>query len=125
LNHWTVGWLDWNLLLDQRGGPNHKDNYCSAPIMADVGKGTLYYHNSYYYIGQITRFVRPGAQRILSAASVDELETTAFVNPDGQIALVVLNRTGQDLRFVLKYDWQAALAESPAHSITTFCFSVQ
>jgi glucosylceramidase len=47
LNHWTIGWLDWNLLLDQRGGPNHKGNYCSAPLMADVTKGTLYFHNSY------------------------------------------------------------------------------
>ncbi|MGB8214024.1 MAG: glycoside hydrolase family 30 protein [Anaerolineales bacterium] len=122
LSHWTAGWMDWNLLLDQRGGPNHKDNYCSAPIMADVGKGTLYYNNSYYYIGQVTRFVRPGAQRIISASTLDELETIAFINMDGQIALVVLNRTEKPIRFALKYNEQAALADSPAHSIGTFRF---
>jgi glucosylceramidase len=122
LSHWTEGWVDWNLLLDQRGGPNHKGNFCSAPIMADVDKGTLYYLNSFYYIGQVTRFVRPGAQRILSAASLDQLETVAFLNPDGQIAVVVMNRTEKPIPFALKYNRQAALAESPARSINTFCF---
>lgn len=122
LNHWTAGWVDWNLLLDQRGGPNHKGNYCSAPLMADVGKGLLYYLNSYYYIGQVTRFIRPGAQRIISTSSVDELETIAFANMDGQIAAVILNRTDKSFNFALKYNGLAALAESPAHSISTFRF---
>jgi glucosylceramidase len=85
--------MDWNLLLDSHGGPNHKGNYCSAPLKADVGKGTLYYHNSYDYLGQVTRFVRPGAQRIISASPPDELESIAFINVDGQIAVVILNRS--------------------------------
>jgi glucosylceramidase len=124
LNHWSAGWVDWNLLLDHRGGPNHKGNFCSAPIMADTSKGTLYYQNSYYYLGQVTRFVRPGAQRIISASTLDELETVAFVNPDGQIAVVVLNRTEKSIRFALNFNGQSALAESPAHSINTFRFLV-
>ena len=33
LNRWTVGWLDWNLILDESGGPNHVGNLCSAPII--------------------------------------------------------------------------------------------
>ena len=122
LNNWTTGWMDWNLVLDQRGGPNHKGNYCSAPIMADLGKGTLYYHSSYYYLGQVTRFIRPGAQRIISASTLDDLETTAFLNLDGQIAVVVLNRSDTSFRFALKYNGLAAPVESPAHSINTFRF---
>jgi glucosylceramidase len=35
LNRWTVGWIDWNLLLDEQGGPNHVGNFCSAPFLAD------------------------------------------------------------------------------------------
>jgi glucosylceramidase len=123
LSHWSTGWLDWNLLLDQHGGPNHKGNYCSAPLMADTGKGTLYYHNSYYYLGQISRFVRPGAQRIISVSTLDELESLAFINVDGQIAVVVLNRSDKNLKFALKYEGLNASAESPAHSISTFRFS--
>lgn len=38
LNAWAVGWTDWNLVLDMQGGPNHLQNWCDAPIMADVDK---------------------------------------------------------------------------------------
>jgi glucosylceramidase len=124
LNHWTTAWIDWNLVLDPRGGPNHGGNYCSAPLMADYTKGTLYYHNSYYYIGHVSRFVRPGAQRIVSASTVDELETVAFINPDRSLAAVVMNRTEKGVSFGLKYNGGIALTDCPAHSISTYVFSV-
>ncbi|MGB7538924.1 MAG: glycoside hydrolase family 30 protein [Anaerolineales bacterium] len=120
LNHWAAGWIDWNLLLDQSGGPNHKSNFCIAPLMADTDKGTLQYHSSYYYIGHLSRFVRPGARRIVSASTLDELETTAFLNADGQIAAVVMNRSENSHRFSLKYNGLAALADSPPRSISTY-----
>ena len=30
----ACGWVDWNLLLDYTGGPNHLGNDCDAPIHA-------------------------------------------------------------------------------------------
>jgi glucosylceramidase len=90
--------------------------------MADYAKGVLLYHSSYYYIGHITRFVCPGARRIVSASTLDELETTAFLNPDGRIAVIVMNRSERPFEFGLKYHDQTARAESPAHSISTYCF---
>ena len=27
LNRWTVAWIDWNLILNEQGGPNHVGNY--------------------------------------------------------------------------------------------------
>jgi glucosylceramidase len=123
LNHWASGWIDWNLLLDRSGGPNHKGNYCIAPVMADTGKGALQYQNSYHYIGHITRFVRPGARRIVSASTLDELETAAFINPDGQIAAVVMNRSEKSIPFSLKSGGLAAAAKCPPRSISTFLFS--
>jgi len=122
LNRWTVGWVDWNLVLDEIGGPNHVGNYCSAPIIADTRTGEVLYQHSYDYIGHFSRYIRPGAQRIIAAPTRDELETTAFVNPDGQIAVVVLNRTEKDVPFALKFAGRVAVAESLAHSIQTFCW---
>jgi glucosylceramidase len=121
LNRWTVGWIDWNLVLDETGGPNHVGNYCSAPIIADTRDDTLHYQSSFYYIGHFSRFIRPGAVRVLCATSRDELEATAFVNPDGQLAVVVLNRSALSVPFTLKLNGAAALTESPPHSITTYC----
>jgi len=125
LNRWTVGWIDWNLLLDERGGPNHAGNYCSAPILVearDGGPARLAFQSSYAYIGHFSRFIRPGARRVIAAPDRDDLETTAFVNPDGRIAVVVLNRTDKDIALTLRYGGQAASTEAPPHSITTYVF---
>jgi glucosylceramidase len=122
LNRWTVGWIDWNMVLDETGGPNHAGNYCSAPIIADTQTDTLHYQSSYYTIGHFTRFVRPGAIRILCATTRDELEAAAFLNPDGQVALVVLNRSEESIPFALKFEGGAAETESPARSIQTCLF---
>jgi glucosylceramidase len=120
LNRWTVGWVDWNILLDERGGPNHVGNYCFAPIHADLRNDSLVFMNSYYYIGHFSRFIQPGAVRIACAPTRDELEATAFLNPDGTVALVVMNRTGDTVPFAVRFNGHAAKTESPGHSIQTY-----
>jgi glucosylceramidase len=119
LNRWTVGWIDWNLLLDEHGGPNHVGNYCSAPILADTENDRLQLQSSYSYIGHFARFVRPGAQRVLCAATRQVLESAAFVNLDGSIATVVMNRSDDAIRFELRVGELGATVELPARSIAT------
>jgi len=120
LNHWTVGWIDWNLLLDQSGGPNHVGNLCSAPILADTASDALLHQSSYWYIGHFARFVQPGARRVLCAATRQDLEAAAFVNPDGSTATVVMNRSEASIRFVLRLAGQDSAAELPPRSMATF-----
>jgi glucosylceramidase len=119
-NSGAVGWTDWNILLDETGGPNHVKNFCFAPVHGDTRNGTLHYMNSYYYIGHFSKFIRPGARRIASSSMAKELLSTAFLNPDGTMAVVVMNETGKAQPFYLWVDGQAAAVESPAHSIQTF-----
>jgi O-glycosyl hydrolase len=88
-----VGWVDWNTVLDENGGPNHVGNFCSAPIIADTRNDKLIFQSSYYYLGHFSRFIRSGAQRILCATNRDDLEATALASPDGTLAVIVLNRT--------------------------------
>ena len=75
--------------------------------------------NSYYYIGHFSKFIRPGAKRIISSSTTDKLLTTAFLNPDGKIAVVVLNVSDQAQPFSLWLGGKAARTSSPAHSIMT------
>ena len=119
LNHWTVGWIDWNLLLDAQGGPNHVGNFCSAPLLADTAADQLLPQSSHAYIGHFARFIHPGAQRVLCAANRQVLECTAAANPDGGVATVVMNRSDAPVRFVLVVDGQQMLVDLPAHAITT------
>ena len=119
LNHGTVGWIDWNILLDTKGGPNHVQNYCSAPILADVEQDRLIYNSSYYYLGHFARFIRPGAQRVLCGNIGKEIISTAFINVDGSIAIVILNEQEYPIRYALKMGELQTEAISPERSITT------
>jgi glucosylceramidase len=119
LNRWTVGWIDWNLVLDQQGGPNHVGNFCSAPIHTDAASDTFSLQSSYYYLGHFARFVRPGARRVLCASSRQDTEATAFRNIDGTSALVVMNRTESSQRLALRIDAARGVAELPPRSIAT------
>jgi glucosylceramidase len=118
-NNGAVGWTDWNVLLDENGGPNHVGNYCYAPIHGDTKTGKITYMNSYYYLGHFSKFIRPGARRIISSTTLDQLLTTAFLNPDGKIAAVVMNPGDQAQKFSFYLKGRAAAAEAPAHSILT------
>ena len=120
INRWTVGWIDWNLLLDERGGPNHVGNFCSAPILADRASGTLMHQSAYWVLGHFARFVRAGARRVLCASTRHEVEATAFVNPDGSRVTVAANRHGHALHLALRVDDGMWTIELPARSISTF-----
>jgi glucosylceramidase len=120
LNRWTVGWIDWNLLLDEQGGPNHVGNFCSAPLLAVPAEDSLHPQSSFAAIGHFARFVRPGADRVLCAATREALECTAFANPDRSVAVVVLNRSDHAMAFSLAIDGVPYAAKLPAHAIATF-----
>jgi glucosylceramidase len=120
LNRWTVGWIDWNMLLDETGGPNHVGNLCSAAVIADTVNDRLIFQSSYYYLGHFCRFIRPGAARILCASTREDLQVTAFRNPDESVAVVVLNRTDEERKFCLRLPDRAGNSAIPAHSISTY-----
>ena len=118
--HGANGWLDWNLLLDLRGGPNHVANFCDAPLVADPVANRVYYQSSYYYIGHFSKYVAPGARRIHCATTDPRLETVAFRNPDHTVVLIVFNPSAEECRFQLVIDGQGAMATSLPHSIVTY-----
>lgn len=121
-NNGTAGWTDWNVLLDETGGPNHVGNLCFAPLHADTKTGRLIYTNSFYYIGHFSKFIRPGARRVVSSPSRSALLSTAFVNPDGQVSVVVMNGGDKAVNYYLWVGGQAAEVTSLPHSIQTLLF---
>ncbi|MEO9021875.1 MAG: glycoside hydrolase family 30 protein [Ginsengibacter sp.] len=121
-NNGTTGWIDWNILLDQHGGPNHVGNFCFAAIHGNTQTGELIFTNSYYYIGQFSKFIHPGAKRIISSSSRSPLQTTAFRNEDGTIATVVLNEGDTKINYFIWVNGKAAEVTSLPHSIQTLVF---
>ncbi len=121
-NNGAVAWTDWNALLDETGGPNHVGNFCFAPVHAKTAEGSLHFMNSYFYIGHFSKFVRPGARRIVASSNRAQLLTTAFLNTDGTVAVVVMNPTREKIAYRLWLDGRAAETVSLPHSISTLVF---
>lgn len=102
-NHHLNGWIDWNLVLNTRGGPNHAFNFCGAPILVDSGKDSVYYTPLFYAITHFSKFVRPNAQRIaLDLNEGSPLWATAFINEDGSIVVVAFNPEETATSFTLQ-----------------------
>ena len=121
-NNGTVGWTDWNVLLDQNGGPNHVSNFCFAPIHFDTNTKVLIYTPSYYYIGHFSKFIRPNAKRVATAVSRSNLQSTSFLNTNGKIATVVMNQTNEKITYTIYVENQKAAIEIPAHAIQTLVY---
>jgi glucosylceramidase len=95
LNNWVDGWIDWNMVLDRQGGPNLAKNWCVAPVIVDPEKDEVYFTPLYYAMAHFSKFIRPGAVRIGFECSDPSLMVTAAQNPDGSIAVVVLNMNSE------------------------------
>jgi glucosylceramidase len=95
LNNWTEGWDVWNLILDQDNGPRHAGDvpgvHRNTIVNADTTTSEITYNPPFYVLGQFSRFIRPGAKRIVCTSNSDDFIATAALNSDGKIAVVVLN----------------------------------
>jgi len=118
-NNGTVAWTDWNILLDENGGPNHVGNFCFAPVHGNTKTGKLIFTNSYYYIGHFSKFIRPGAKRLSTGTTSNQLSATSFMNEDGSIAIVAMNDGDKPLDYFLTVDGKTAKLSMPEHSIQT------
>lgn len=121
-NNGTVGWTDWNILLDEIGGPNHVGNFCFAPIHADTKTGELIYTPSYYFIGHFSKFIGKNAKRISSVASRSQLITTSFLNQDGKVITVVMNQSNKKVTYNLCIGTNATEVSILPHAIQTLVY---
>jgi glucosylceramidase len=116
--------LDWNLIVDYKGGPNHVDNYCDAPIKANEAGDDYEKKLSYYYIGHFSRYIKEGASLVWCTGYTDGIDCAAFVNPDGERVVVLLNRSDEELPVIIKEGSSSVKLSLPSHSIKTVLYFV-
>ncbi len=121
-NNGIIAWTDWNILLDQNGGPNHVNNFCFAPIHANTTTDELIFTPSYYYIGHFSKFVKNGAKRLSTTTSRSDLSATSFKNTNGNIATVVLNTTDKEITYNLVVNAKKIVLQIPKHGIQTIVY---
>ena len=114
LNNWVDGWVDWNMVLDTKGGPNWANNWCIAPVIVDPEKDEVYYTPLYYVMTHFSKFIRPEAKVIKAKKTDKELMVAAAKNPDGSIAVVVFNEGKTPKNFNLVHnDFAKNISISP------------
>lgn len=119
VNSGMSAFIDWNLFLDKKGGPNHAGNFCDAPIMLDYENGKVIHNLSYYYIRHFSRYIKPGAVRIGYSRYTSQLEVTAFKNPDGNIVAVIFNPTENSYNSFVRLEGRLCPVKTEANTITT------
>lgn len=119
MTNWLEAFIDWNIVLNEQGGPNHVGNYCDAPVIVDSNSKDIHYNSSYYFIGHLSRFIRPGAVRVNSACTSSDLSTVSFRNTDDSLVTVLLNETENSFDLEHRMTNESAAIHIPAHSITT------
>ncbi len=123
LIHGANGWIDWNLLLDTNGGPNHVANFCDAPIIVDPVTNHVYYQSSYYYIGHFSKYIQPGARRVQCFSSNKRLATVAFKNPDHSVVTIIFNPSADNCRYQLRINGKSTPINVLSHSIVTYLWN--
>ncbi|NLI25012.1 MAG: hypothetical protein GX419_09940, partial [Bacteroidales bacterium] len=93
-----------------------------APVIADTRDGSLHYMDSYWYIGHISKFVRPGAIKVLTSSTQDDLPGASFINPDGRLAVVILNATDSAREVGVWISGSVFRTSMPERSIATLVF---
>ncbi|KAK7878847.1 hypothetical protein WMY93_030873 [Mugilogobius chulae] len=125
LNHYVVGWTDWNLALDETGGPNWVKNFVDSPIIVDAQKDVFYKQPSFYAMAHFSSFLWRDSQRVGASANLKtDLEYAAFVRPDGAVVLVILNRSSSEIQFEV-WDPEVGFLTcmAPAHSVLTLAWN--
>ncbi len=121
-NAGTCAWTDWNIFLNQNGGPNHKKNFCFAPVHVNTQTNLITYTSAYYSIGHFSKYIKPGARRLSCSVSNSFLEAVAFKNIDGVVVLVVLNDTNSPLHYKTYIGNQFVTIDIQANSIQSVIF---
>jgi len=127
LLHWVEGWIDWNLVLDQYGGPNWVNNNHSAPIIVNPEAGEYYKNVQYYAMAHFSKFLPPGSKRISTGVNVEEegrLELGAFLRPDGGTVIIIVNSKDNDEFFNMIDPQHSAefKVKVEAHSFSTWVY---
>ncbi|MFJ1895876.1 RICIN domain-containing protein [Streptomyces sp. NPDC088115] len=116
--------VDWNLALDQNGGPHQGGCADRCNGVVEIANGNVTRNAEYYVLGHVSKFVRPGATRIGSTSQGNGgVENVAFQNPDGSRAAYVVNTAAGARQFSLTDNGKSLVYTLPAGAVATFVWS--
>jgi len=124
IDHWLKGWIDWNVVLDHNGGPNHVGNYCGAPVMINTETKQVYYTPVYYVLAQFSKTIRPGdvaveTSLVLEDLEKDDLHVCATLNSENLLSVQLLNTSNKPINYKLQVQEKYAEISINRNSVQT------
>ncbi|MGD0360033.1 MAG: glycoside hydrolase family 30 protein [Bryobacteraceae bacterium] len=86
----AAGYMYWNLSL-QTGGESHWGWKQNSLVTVDSETKTYRFNPEYYLLKHVSHFVQPGARRLETDGTFDDL--LAFLNPDKSVAVILRNES--------------------------------
>ncbi|WP_326720474.1 ricin-type beta-trefoil lectin domain protein [Streptomyces sp. NBC_00243] len=124
--NWAKSVTKWSLAVDQNMGPHNGGcGTCTGLVTVhngDAQSGQVDYTIEYYTMGHLTKFVKPGAQRIASTASTS-VPNVAWRNPDGSKALIAYNDASTAKTVTINWGSQHATYSLPGKTSATFTWA--
>ena len=120
MNSGMTASVDWNLLLDETGGPYHyRPTGCAAPVMVNTQTGEVTCMPMYDGVAHFARYIPKGSRRLATSTYDNNVALTAFERPDGKVAVVILNDKEESAHVFLRMDNHTAPMQLPGRSLTT------
>ena len=120
INYFAKGVLMWNLALDDNDGPTNGGCMNCRGVITIHEDGTYTRNEEYYFIGHFSKFVNRGAERIKLESSRTDLIATAFKNPNGELVVVMHNKSRSTITYTLSIDGSNVNLSIPASTTATY-----
>lgn len=121
VRNWAKTVLLWNLALNESGGPILRPYYDMRGVVTiDQNDPVPEYEVEYYALGQMSKFIRPGATRLKTSSLFAKLDHVGFKNPDGSKVLMVSNPASEVVKFSVRFGFDCLDSYLPAKSVITF-----
>jgi glucosylceramidase len=123
--NWGRSVVKWSLAVNEAMGPHNGGcGTCTGLITVhqnDAQRGQVGYNIEYYDMGQLTKFVKPGATRISSNDGT--VRNVAWINPDGSKALVAYNGGSSAQSVRVNWGNESFTYSVPAATTATFTWT--
>jgi glucosylceramidase len=126
VNRGSKNFIMWNLALNPDHGPTTTSGGCQncRGVITIRPDGSYLRNEEYFLIGHFSKFVRLNAVRVENSTTnpVGGVTVSSFMNTDGSKVVVVMNRSGNKLKYAVRCGDRKFAYEQYNESVVTFRF---
>ncbi len=117
VNAGVDAWIDWNMLLDWRGGPSHKQNYVKSPVIMNRDDDDFILTPIYEHLKKIAQFIPAGSKIVSCKTNSKDVLAIAKISSNN-VSVLLFNLNSEDVECEVVAENKRKIKKIAAHS---FC----